>query len=128
MTAALKVSEHDEQCATVSWFKWQYPKFNKHILSIPNGAHLAGDSRVRAIQMAKLKAEGLLAGAPDLFLLVPVGGYHGMFIEMKSKNGKVSEDQSEFMGVAQLIGYFCVVCFSFEEAKNAITSYLGSRV
>jgi hypothetical protein len=124
---ALKVTEHEEQCALVAWFKIQHRKLDGHLMSIPNGAILGGDARLRSIQMNKLKAEGLLTGAADLFLMVPIGTYHGMFIEMKSKSGKLSEDQKSFLGAAQLMGYFCVVCFSFEEAKNAITNYLGAR-
>lgn len=124
----LKRSEHQEQVATVSWFKLQYPKFKKHLFAIPNGAHLAGDPKVRAIKMNKMKAEGLLTGVSDLFMMVPMGGWHGLFIEMKSKGGVVSDDQAEFQGAAHLIGYFCAVCYSFEEAKNVISDYLESKI
>jgi len=125
---AAKRSEHQEQVALIAWFKLQFPKFRKHIFAIPNGAHLEGDSRVRAIKMNKLKSEGFLVGTPDLFMLIPKAGYHGMFIEMKSNGGTVTEDQAEFIGRASLMGYFCIVCYGFDEAKNAISEYLGGQL
>jgi hypothetical protein len=47
-----------------------------------------------------------------------------MFIELKSAKGKLSDSQKEFMGAATLMGYQAVVCFGFDEAKDAITEYL----
>jgi len=112
------MTEHAEQVATVTWFRYQYPKFAKCLWAIPNGG-------VRHIGTAvKLKAEGGMAGVPDLFLMIPVAEYHGLFIEMKVKGGKLSDSQKEFMGLATLMGYQAVVCFGFNEAKDAITEYL----
>jgi hypothetical protein len=71
-----------------------------------------------------LKAEGVLAGVSDLFLMIPKGEYHGMFIEMKAKSGKVSDSQKEFMAAASSMNYLAIVCFGFDEAKEAITNYL----
>ena len=114
------MTEHAERVAAVTWFRYQYPKFAKCLWAIPNGG-------VRHIGTAvKLKAEGGMAGVPDLFLMIPAAEYHGLFIEMKVKGGKVSSSQKEFMGLATLMGYQAVVCFGFNEAKDAITNYLQS--
>jgi hypothetical protein len=112
-------TEHAEQVATVTWFRYQYPKYAKCLWAIPNGG-------ARHIGTAvKLKAEGVVAGVPDLFLMIPKNGWHGMFIEMKIKGGKLQENQKEFMGLAILLGYQSVVCYGFDDAKNAITAYLN---
>ena len=118
------MSEHAEQVALMQWFKFQHPKLI--MFSIPNGAHLAGDNRLRAIKMNNMKAEGLIAGVSDLFLMMPTNKYHGLFIEMKVKGGKLSDSQKEFMGNATLMGYQAVVCYGFEQAKDAINNYLQS--
>jgi hypothetical protein len=76
--------------------------------------------------MNNLKASGLVPGVSDLMLMIPKGSYHGLFIEMKVKGGKISDSQKEFMGLATLMGYQAVVCFGFNEAKDAITNYLQS--
>jgi hypothetical protein len=120
------MTEHQEQVALIQWFRLQHKKYAKCLFSIPNGAHLAGDARLRAIKMNNLKASGLVPGVSDLFLMIPKGGWHGLFIELKVKGGKVSESQKEFMGLATLMGYQAVVCYGFESAKLEITKYLQS--
>jgi hypothetical protein len=120
----MKISEHQEQVALVSWFRLAFPKFKLHLFAIPNGAHLAGDARLRAIKMNAMKSEGFTSGVSDLFLMIPKNGYHGMWIEMKAKTGKVSDSQKEFMAAASSMNYLAVVCYGFDEAKEAITKYL----
>ena len=112
------MSEHQEQVALIQWFRLQHKQFAKCLWAIPNGG-------VRHIGTAvKLKAEGGMAGVPDLFLMIPKSNWHGLFIEMKVKGGKLSDSQKEFMGLATLMGYQAVVCYGFESAKDAITEYL----
>ena len=120
------MTEHTEQVAVIQWYRYQYPKYAECLWSIPNGSHLAGDARLRAIKMNNMKAEGLKVGVSDLFLMIPKSNWHGLFIEMKVKGGKLSDSQKEFMGAATLMGYQAVVCFGFNEAKDAITKYLQS--
>jgi hypothetical protein len=111
------MTEHAEQVATITWFRYQYPKFAKCLWAIPNGG-------VRHIGTAvKLKAEGGMAGVPDLFLMIPAAEYHGLFIEMKVRGGKVSSSQKEFMTVATAMGYKTAVCYGFDEAKEEINHY-----
>ena len=110
------MTEHQEQVALISWFRLQYPGLV--IFAIPNGG-------VRTIGTAKkLKAEGVLAGVSDLFLMFPCKAYHGMFIEMKTKIGKVSASQKAFQSIAKKMGYNAIVCYSFEEAAAKIKEYL----
>lgn len=112
------MTEHAEQVALINWFRLQHKQYATYLFAIPNGG-------VRNIGTAvKLKKEGVLAGVPDLFLMIPMNGYHGLWIEMKAKGGRVSDSQKEFMGAATLMGYPAVVCFGFDEAKNAINNYL----
>jgi hypothetical protein len=59
--------------------------------------------------------------------MIPNSKYHGMFIEMKAKSGKVSDSQKEFMAAASSMNYLAVVCFGFDEAKEAITKYLQDK-
>ncbi|CAB4133849.1 VRR-NUC domain containing protein [uncultured Caudovirales phage] len=114
----MKQSEHIEQTMLIRWFRLQHPILHKCLWAIPNGG-------VRNIRTAvKLKDEGVLAGVSDLFLMIPKGEYHGMFIEMKAKGGQVQASQKEFMSHAQAMGYKSIVCFGFDEARIAITNYL----
>lgn len=61
-------------------------------------------------QAGRAKTQGMLSGVPDLFLPVPKKGFHGLFIEMKSQQGRVSVSQSRFLSVTNELGYQSIVC------------------
>ena len=65
----------------------------------------------------------MLSGVPDLFLPVPIGAYHGLFIEMKSDKGRLSENQQWFLNKVELLGYKIAVCYSANEAIKTIENY-----
>lgn len=72
----------------------------------------------------KLKAEGVKAGVPDIFLPVPSNDFHGLFIEMKFGKNKPTDSQEIWHIDLALGGYKVAVCYSFEDAQKVITSYL----
>lgn len=72
-----------------------------------------------------LKAMGLRPGFPDLFIPRAHGKYHGMFIEMKSKKGKITEQQSYWLSRLSLDGYAVKVAHSSTEAIKAINKYIN---
>jgi hypothetical protein len=116
------MSEHQEQSALIKWFRYQHP--NLTMFAIPNGSHLAGDKRQRAIKMTKMKAEGFLNGVSDLFLMTARSGFNGLFVEMKIKKGKPTESQLDFGNKALGQNYCYVVAYGFDDAKAQITEYL----
>lgn len=71
-----------------------------------------------------LKSEGVLAGVPDLFLMVAKGSYHGLFVEMKSLTGRLSQSQKDFKIEAEKQGYLVIVAHGFDEAREQIHGYL----
>jgi len=121
------MSEHTTQCAFIQWCEWNEGKYPdlKLIYSIPNGAHLAGDSRQRAIKMAKMKAEGLKIGMPDTHLPVPCGGYNGLYIEFKDGKNKLSDSQEERIDMLERAGHCCAVCYTVDEAIRVTLEYLN---
>lgn len=114
------------QEACVEWFRLQYPKMEKLLISIPNGAILAGTPKQRAILGKRLKDEGLTPGASDLFLFIPSGELHGLGIEMKTKNGRQSESQMEFEQAIIEQGYGYVMPRTLEQFQAAVRMYLES--
>ena len=112
-------SEHDLQVSCVRWFRLQYPQYAKLLFAIPNGGQR------NAVVAAKLKAEGVQAGVPDLFLAVPGGDYHGLWIEMKNgKAGRLSALQGSMIAALVKQGYRCEVCHSFGEFENVVKEYI----
>lgn len=78
---------------------------------------------------ARLKAEGMRAGTPDLFLALRRGDRCGLWIEMKTvkKGSKLQQSQKEMLKL--LSGdYATVVCRSTAEAQAVILAYLAIGV
>jgi len=113
--------EAHEQEALFTWARLQekiYPELEM-LFAIPNGG-----SRHK-IEAANLKKQGVKSGVLDAYLSVPSSKYHGLYIEMKSEKGKVSEKQDWWIGRLRGYGYKVEVCYSAESAINAIKQYLG---
>lgn len=112
--------EAHEQEAVIQWAKLQeqvWPEL-KLLFHIPNG----GSRNV--IEATNLKRQGVKRGVPDLFLPVPKSGTHGIFIEMKSEKGRVSDEQHWYIQQLRLQWYRVEICYSAESAINAIKNYL----
>jgi len=119
----MQPTEHKEQTLFFNWcLKHQLEyAFVNMIFSIPNGANFD------AIRGKLLKDEGLRAGIPDMFLPVPQGKFHGMFIEMKvRKGGNVSPKQKAWMNALTEQGYLCVVAKGFQEAREHVIRYYST--
>lgn len=111
-------SESVMQTHCVRWFRYQYPKYAGNLFSVPNGADVSGTNRI------KLSNEGLLPGVADLFLAVPSLTSHGLFIEMKTPAGTLSDVQRSFRDDVTNQGYKYVVCRSTDEFMIEIINYL----
>jgi hypothetical protein len=101
-------SEHLQQVRLVSWFRRQWP--NVRIFAIPNGG---GRSMA---QGASLRAEGVQAGIPDLFVPAWL-----LWVEMKRETGGVvSPVQRDWIAYLQGIGHTVIIGRGFEDAKRQI--------
>lgn len=121
------MTERQEQITTVTWFRLQYKKYANCLMSIPNGAFLHGNEKQRKRQMSALKAEGLVNGVSDLFLMASRGGYHGLFLEMKDKGktkSSLSDAQKEHMILAREQGYAARWASGADEAIKIIDEYM----
>ena len=84
----------------------------------------AGGLRTSMSQGMKMKSMGYKRGTPDIFLAVPRGGKHGLFLELKSAIGRPSPDQLLMIQTLQQHGYAAAIVNSFAAAKAALTAYL----
>jgi hypothetical protein len=75
------------------------------------------------VQAAKLKAEGVKPGVSDIMWPVPVGSYHGLFIELKNANGRASPEQLEFINAVRSYGYCAAVASCWFGAANLVIDY-----
>ena len=106
-------SEHVEQREFVSWFRKRWP--GVRIIAIPNGG-IRG-----AAAGARLKAEGVSAGVPDLY--IPAWK---LWIEMKrQRDYTVSQEQRDWIDYLQKIGDCAIVCRGFNEARTLVLTWRG---
>lgn len=115
----LRASEHDEQKALFDWLRLnKIPAF-----SIPNASHLPPRT------MGYLKAEGLEPGVPDLFLpsISQKPEDAGIFIEMKSKTGRLTDEQVRWHQILHKKGYAVYICRSADDAIAVVKKYLAWR-
>jgi hypothetical protein len=115
-------TEHAEQCEVIRWARTHsdyLPDLRLHF-AIPNGG-----ARHPATA-AKLQAEGVAPGVPDLCLPVPRGPYHGWYGELKRrKGGRVAPVQAEWHTALTARGYKVDVCYGADAMIGALCAYLG---
>lgn len=94
------------------------------IYHIPNGG------KRNAREGARFKQLGVRKGVADLFLPIPIAPFHGAYIEMKSNDGRETEDQKTFGVEVVLDNYYYAVHRSWQGAAIDIIKYLnaGDRV
>jgi hypothetical protein len=117
-----RIPEHDLQANVIQWWSLAHRQWGideRLLWACPNGGH-------RHVSVArKLKAEGVRPGIPDLTLAVARHGFHGLFIEMKARGGRVSPDQVAMADLLRRQGYNVIVAWSDAEAIKAIEGYLN---
>lgn len=114
-------SESVEQQCLFRWATFmtrEYPELDL-MFHIPNGGKRNITTAIR------LKAEGVKAGVPDIYLPAARGDFHGLFIELKKlKGGKTTEYQDYWLQSLIDQGYQAIVCKGWDEASKAIVNYL----
>lgn len=123
------IDEDAHQVALFVWIGMNQGRIQdlRKVYAVPNGGH-----RSKAVA-AKLKAQGVKAGALDLNLDVARRGYHGLRIELKRpankllghRAGTLSEEQKERIADLTADGYLAVVCYGWEHARDTLVEYLS---
>lgn len=121
-----KEQELELQISVIQWADLQaitgkHPELAR-LFAVPNGG---GRSKSEA---GKLKASGVRPGVPDLFLPVPRGGHHGLWMELKAgeKSGE-SAAQKDWLDWLHGQGYFAATCWTFDAAVEVLTEYLDGK-
>ena len=115
-------TEEQEQEAVIVWAqaaRVQYPAL-EWLYHTPNGG-----ARDKATAH-RLQLAGVQPGVPDLCLPVPVGGYHGLWIELKraDRSNQPTAHQQRWLAHLTRSGYMAVVCYGAADAIRTIEEYL----
>jgi len=130
--------EEKEQMALIEWA-------HLHDDIWPYLIHIRNEGKRSKAEGAKAKRMGLMKGVSDLFLAKPtrirlvdellseetkkvgciVINYSGFWIELKSKHGKPTNHQLNFLDKMKLERYKAAIFYSWTDAAKAICEYLG---
>ena len=113
--------EENEQAALFRWASYAQTQYEELKLMY----HVPNEGKRSAVTGARMKQSGLKPGVPDVCLPTAHGGYIGLYIEMKVKPNKPTENQKQWLRALREAGHFTAVCYTWEEAKNLIEEYLG---
>lgn len=131
------LSYHTKQCrALAKWARFQenvVPQL-RALVYIPN------DGKRTPIAGRILKSMGMRKGVWDYLLAAPSHhtlwkahcgatfvGAHGLWIEMKSEDDKLSDEQQLWERTADVNAYATVVCRTWIAARDNILDYLGVK-
>lgn len=93
----------------------------RRTIAIPNGGH-----RTRRAA-GRLKAEGTRAGVSDLLVALPVAPHAGLWLEMKSLEGRPSREQIKWGHESIELGYAFAVARGADEALRLWLDYVHGR-
>lgn len=117
-------TESAEQQLLFQWARMQSGKYPELTLLY----HIPNEGKRSHKTGARMKAEGLKTGVPDICLPVARGGHHGLYIELKRvKNSRVTVAQMAWIEALTKQGYVAAVCRGADEAIELITRYLSGR-
>lgn len=116
--------KHEESDSQIAIFQWAELSKGKY----PELAFLCGSLvgvRLNIVQAVRAKRMGVKKGYPDIFLPVAREKYFGLFIELKSKDGRVKPEQKIWHKFLSEQGYLVYTLRSAEEAIKIIQIYLS---
>lgn len=120
--------EHEMLC---NYIKVNYPEVV--FLSDASGLKM---TMGQAVKWSRLKSH---RGIPDLIILYPSSGYHGLMIELKrtgekiyKKDGSLKTDhlkeQNEVLKILESIGYVARFAIGFDEARKLVDEYMNKMI
>ena len=86
--------------------------------------HVANERKTSMQEGVRLKAKGVKSGVPDCLIFNNKKNYKGLAIELKIKPNTPTDNQKEWLLELSLLGWLCVVCYSYDEAITCIDEYL----
>lgn len=95
----------------------RFAQASRRTHAIPNGGGR------RKAEAGRLKAEGVTKGVSDIFCSMPQGSFHGLYIEMKAPDGRISSEQEAWLDESRALGYAGAVCWSADEAFDLWRTY-----
>lgn len=73
---------------------------------------------------AKLRRMGVRRGIPDVLCVWPMGGFHGLAIELKQGRNIPTKEQAAWLWDLHLLGWAVYIHYTWEDAWSTLCRYL----
>lgn len=113
--------EHNLQKSFFDWLSKCHLDWRFYFFANMNAAKLTKFQGLWANQ------EGRLKGVWDVFCMIPIGKYHGLFIEFKVGKNTLTPEQVWFRKRAELKGYKTLVCYNIDDAMKWTEEYIYNK-
>lgn len=114
--------EQIEHINIINWFNEKFPELAQDM------HHFANERKCSIIEGRILKRMGVKKGVLDFHLAFPTLSYHGLWMELKVGDGKLSKEQIAFIERKTELGYFALAVWEFDAAKESILFYLKDYI
>lgn len=92
---------------------------------VPNGIWVPGNPAATARIISSLKAKGFRNGVSDIVIALPIGKFHGAYIELKRDTKSVRRpDQIQWLTLMRSVGYYAALAFGLDEAITRVQEFL----
>lgn len=123
------MAKHSEAQHQAAVFKWsRQPDIRRQWPELALLFHIPNGGTRDPIEAKHLQQQGVKPGVPDLCLPVPRGGYHGLYIEMKSETGTATSEQNWWGERLLKEGYQWRICYGWTAAVSELMEYLSLSV
>jgi hypothetical protein len=110
--------EDNFQISAMQLIRSKYPE----ILAI----HVPNGGKRNAIEGAKFKKMGVVAGVPDIMIFNPSGKWIGLAIELKTSGGSIRPTQLLFHGQLTKLGWCVWIAWNLDDVDHILAGYLGN--
>ncbi len=114
----INTPESTEQILIVNWVR--------QCTDIPC-IHIVNEGKRSQQQGSMLKRMGMTSGVSDLFFPRATPEFHGLWIEVKAMNGKVSPAQQKFIDNMIQEGFFAIAAWGADAAIEIIKTHYHLR-
>lgn len=116
-TVPIKKPEAREQARLVAALRCRWSRI-ENLAQRPVVFHVPNGGSRNALEGANLKTQGVLAGVPDLLIVMPFG--ETIWIEMKADTGSRSKKQIDLHDHFDKLGHEVITAYSAEEALDKL--------
>jgi hypothetical protein len=109
------------QCTVIAWCRTQR---DGRRLAI----HIPNEGKRSVVMGARLKREGMKPGVSDIFIPMAVGGWHGLWLELKARDKKPTPSQYQFLSDMDAQGFATGWTDDVDSAIAIITAYATGRM